>query len=66
MANLIIAERRQAMLAVEICDQGAGMVPEMMDRAFEPYFTTRPNRGGTELGLAVLAMPARNDEPSAS
>ncbi|RWB55431.1 ATP-binding protein [Mesorhizobium sp.] len=51
---LIIAERRQAMLAVEVCDQGTGMAPEVMDRAFEPYFTTRPNRGGTGLGLAVV------------
>lgn len=51
---LIIAERRQAMLAVEVCDPGTGMAPEVVDRAFEPYFTTRPNEGGTGLGLAVV------------
>jgi PAS domain S-box-containing protein len=37
---------------ISICDTGRGMPAEVMDRVFEPLFTTRPS-GGTGLGLAV-------------
>jgi signal transduction histidine kinase len=36
---------------IEVRDRGAGMSPEGLGRAFEPYFTTTP--GGTGLGLAI-------------
>ncbi|MFM0418561.1 hybrid sensor histidine kinase/response regulator [Paraburkholderia aromaticivorans] len=32
-------------------DTGAGMAPEVLARAFEPLFTTKPNGMGTGLGL---------------
>lgn len=51
---LIAAEQRRTKLGVEVSDQGIGMAPEVVDQAFEPYFTTRPNRGGTGLGLSVV------------
>ncbi|HCC34073.1 MAG TPA: histidine kinase, partial [Clostridiales bacterium] len=38
-------------VAVEIADDGPGVPPEIRDRLFEPFFSTRPN--GTGLGLAV-------------
>lgn len=38
---------------VTIGDDGRGMSPDVMSRAFEPFFTTRAGEGGTGLGLAM-------------
>lgn len=38
---------------LKICDTGHGMSPEVMERIFEPYFTTKPAGEGSGLGLAV-------------
>jgi signal transduction histidine kinase len=41
-------------LELRVVDTGAGMSPETLERAFEPYFTTKePARGGG-LGLAMV------------
>lgn len=37
---------------VEIRDQGQGMEPEVLERATDPFFTTRPS--GTGLGLPIV------------
>ncbi|WP_106754374.1 sensor histidine kinase [Pannonibacter carbonis] len=41
-------------LVISVTDDGKGMTAEEVDKAFEPYFTTRPGEGGAGLGLAVV------------
>lgn len=44
-------------LFVEVRDSGAGMSAETLDRAFDPFFSTKPRRRG--LGLAYAAGTVR-------
>jgi PAS domain S-box-containing protein len=39
---------------VEVADTGEGMSPEVLARALEPFFTTKPAGSGTGLGLAMV------------
>jgi len=41
-------------LKLSIRDTGEGIPPEIMDRIFEPYFTTKEPGRGTGLGLSVI------------
>ena len=40
-------------VVLEISDQGHGMSPDALERATEPFFTTKPVGKGTGLGLAM-------------
>jgi signal transduction histidine kinase len=44
---------RDADIVVEICDSGPGMPPEIRERIFEPFYTTKPPGSGTGLGLHI-------------
>ncbi len=47
----ILMTRRRASVAIEVRDQGPGLAPELRERVFDPFFTTRVR--GTGLGLAI-------------
>ena len=38
---------------IEVADSGTGIAPEHLHRVYDPFFTTKPARQGTGLGLAV-------------
>jgi PAS domain S-box-containing protein len=40
------------MVQVEVADNGPGVTPEVMDKMFSPFFTTKPR--GSGLGLAIV------------
>ena len=41
-------------VAVKVSDTGTGIPKDVMDRVFEPFFSTKPKSEGTGLGLATV------------
>ena len=46
-------DRAAAEVVVEVKDNGSGISQEMMGRLFEPFFSTKLDRGGSGLGLYI-------------
>jgi len=47
------------LVALSIMDQGAGIAPDVLPRIFEPYFTTKAEKG-TGMGLAIVSRLIRD------
>ena len=54
--TITIAAKPRGTDDIEIifADDGAGMTPDVQRQAFDPFFTTRRNEGGTGLGLHIV------------
>ncbi len=47
-------EEESAALAVQVIDTGCGMSPEVLERVFDPFYTTKPAGQGTGLGMSQV------------
>lgn len=43
----------QVYVHVDVTDSGVGIPPDVRDKIFEPFYTSKEGRGGTGLGLSV-------------
>ncbi|MCU0753995.1 MAG: ATP-binding protein [Xanthomonadales bacterium] len=50
----IRAEPREQRVVIDVEDDGAGMSPEVAAHAFDPFYTTRRDDGGSGLGLHLV------------
>jgi len=46
-------ERKGSQVHMRVEDNGSGMPPDVLERMFEPYFTTKANGKGTGLGTVI-------------
>ncbi|MGX9726696.1 MAG: hybrid sensor histidine kinase/response regulator [Candidatus Electronema sp. VV] len=52
--------RGRSLVRITIQDSGTGIAPEIMDKIFDPYFTTKPEGNG--LGLAICHAVVRKHD----
>lgn len=55
-------EEEAAALAVQVIDTGCGMSPEVLERVFDPFYTTKPAGQGTGLGMSQVFAFCRQSE----
>jgi signal transduction histidine kinase len=52
--SIVAKPRGHDDVEIIFADNGAGMTPDVQRQAFDPFFTTRRNDGGTGLGLHIV------------
>ena len=61
--RLTVRTRRAGdMLRIDIEDTGPGIPPNLLERIFNPFFTTKPTGSGTGLGLSISLGIVREHE----
>src|SRR5206468_10848251 len=60
---LIVRTRRTGdLIRIEVEDTGSGIPPNLLERIFNPFFTTKPTGSGTGLGLSISLGIVREHE----
>lgn len=54
LVEIKVQESGSDHVEIMFSDDGVGMTPEVRRRAFDPFFTTRRDQGGTGLGLHIV------------
>lgn len=49
----LITRREDSQVQIRIRDNGTGIPPDVVEKIFNPFFTTKPTDQGTGLGLAI-------------
>ena len=50
---LFSCQREESIVVITVKDNGSGMPPDVVERMFEPYFTTKEKSKGTGLGTVI-------------
>ncbi|MBV9952583.1 MAG: PAS domain S-box protein [Acidimicrobiia bacterium] len=49
-----VGDDGSCLVVLTVTDDGEGMAPDVAERAFEPFFSTKPKGAGTGLGLSTV------------
>ena len=55
----LTAAQENGRVTLSVADSGPGILPEFLDRVFEPFFRLTPSGDGYGLGLAIAAQAVR-------
>src|SRR5207253_2542143 len=61
--RLVIRTRRNGdLIRIDVEDTGPGIPPNLLERIFNPFFTTKPTVSGTELAISISLSIVREHE----